>query len=98
MLLSSTDFMNLTELEALNEEVLKTAKLIDAKRAEEEGKKEQQHKVRGLFDYEDTKDGDADAKKEQKRKRELRKTAGGFSPSKALLAQQAQQEVLSMFK
>ena len=89
--------MNLTELEALNEEVLKTTKLIEAKRAEDEGKKEQSHKVRGLFDYESTKDGDADAKKELKRKRELRKTAGGFSPSKALAAQQAQQQVLGMF-
>ena len=65
---------------------------------EEKGKEEQKHKVRGLFEYENTKDGDGDAKKEVARKRELRKTAGGFSPSQAMAVQEQAKAVLNMFK
>eukprot|EP00520_Triparma_pacifica_P001112 CAMPEP_0118645028 /NCGR_PEP_ID=MMETSP0785-20121206/7275_1 /TAXON_ID=91992 /ORGANISM="Bolidomonas pacifica, Strain CCMP 1866" /LENGTH=559 /DNA_ID=CAMNT_0006536869 /DNA_START=133 /DNA_END=1809 /DNA_ORIENTATION=- len=77
------DFMNLLELEQLREETLKKTKAKQSTAKEEQGKEKHQHKVRGLFDYQETKEGDGDAKKEVKRKRELRKTVAGFSITKA---------------
>ena len=45
------DFMSLTELGSIGEEILTKRKVADAMVKEEEGKVKHEHKVRGLFDY-----------------------------------------------
>ena len=88
------NFMGLTELEQLREETIRKSKAKEAATKEEHGKEIHKHKVRGLFDYEETKDGDAEVKKDRAKKRELRKTVAGFSVTEA---EKAKKGMMALF-
>ena len=83
------DFMRLTELEAVGLEIKSKKNAREEKSKEAVREKEGAHKVRGLFDYENTKGGDGGITDKLKKQRELR--ASFAAPDKM-------QTALSMFK
>jgi len=83
------DFMRLTELEALGIELRRRIKKTQEKKSEAVRAVDDQPKVRGLFDYENTKDGDGGIKATLAKQRTLRLSIA--QPSK-------RQSAMSMFK
>ena len=92
-------FMSLAELEQIREETVKKSKMQGVKEKEQQGKEQQKHKVRGLFDYEEANDAAAakSATQEGKRRRDLRKTVVGFSVSKVQEEADKAKKALALF-
>jgi hypothetical protein len=86
---ATLDFMKLSEIEALSKEILGKHQAHHEKAMEQVRAEDASHKVRGLFDYENTKDGDGGIMAALKAQRSLRQSFQ--QPSK-------KETALSMFK